>query len=136
MKTPTRFLNYFIQHIANSSWFNILCNKATIAHLTSEKLLNTIIALPSLAEQVSIANFLDKKTEKIDRLISHQQALLEKLSEKRTALITEAVCGRVRLPTALNDNETLSGSNAPYGIRVLNGWEKCRSIGKRGKLHI
>lgn len=109
----TLFLNYFIQHIANSSWFNILCNKATIAHLTSEKLLNTIIALPSLAEQVSIANFLDKKTEKIDRLISHQQALLEKLSEKRTALITEAVCGRVRLPTALNDNETLSGSNAP-----------------------
>lgn len=83
-----------------------------LKRIPSDFLNDYVIALPPNKEQTAIANFLDKKTEKIDRLISRQQALLEKLSEKRTALITETVCGRVRLPTALNDNETLS-SNVP-----------------------
>lgn len=47
--------------------------------------------LPSLDEQQTIARFLDFKTAQIDALIAKKQALLDKLAEKRTALISHAV---------------------------------------------
>ncbi|MBS1209683.1 MAG: restriction endonuclease subunit [Proteobacteria bacterium] len=46
---------------------------------------------PPLAEQQTIARFLDHKTAQIDTLIAKKQALLEKLAEKRSALISHAV---------------------------------------------
>ena len=47
--------------------------------------------LPSMEEQQTISRFLDFKTAQIDALIAKQQALLDKLAEKRTALISHAV---------------------------------------------
>ncbi|UUE10154.1 restriction endonuclease subunit S [Dickeya zeae] len=47
--------------------------------------------LPSMEEQQTITRFLDFKTVQIDALIAKQQALLDKLAEKRTALISHAV---------------------------------------------
>lgn len=48
-------------------------------------------ALPSLDEQDAITRFLDFKTAQIDALIAKKQALLDKLAEKRTAIISHAV---------------------------------------------
>ncbi|MDK2408579.1 restriction endonuclease subunit S [Aphanizomenon sp. PH219] len=50
-----------------------------------------LIPLPSLAEQIAIANYLDHETAKIDKLISAKERLLELLSEKRQALIFHSV---------------------------------------------
>lgn len=47
--------------------------------------------LPSIGEQQTIARFLDCKTTQIDALIAKKKSLLDKLSEKRTALISHAV---------------------------------------------
>ena len=47
--------------------------------------------LPPLEEQQAIARFLDFKTAQIDALIAKKRALLDKLAEKRTALISHAV---------------------------------------------
>ena len=47
--------------------------------------------LPPLNEQNVITRFLDCKTAKIDALIAKKQVLLNKLAEKRTALISHAV---------------------------------------------
>jgi type I restriction enzyme S subunit len=44
-----------------------------------------------MPEQKAIVRFLDFKTAQIDALIAKQESLLEKLSEKRTALISHAV---------------------------------------------
>ena len=52
---------------------------------------NIHMALPSLEEQKSIACFLDFKSAQIDALIAKKKTLLEKLNEKRTALISHAV---------------------------------------------
>jgi len=49
------------------------------------------ILLPSIAEQQQIAAFLDWKTSQIDALIAKKQELLDKLKEKRQAVITQAV---------------------------------------------
>lgn len=47
--------------------------------------------LPSLLEQQTIVRFLDFKTSQIDALIEKKKSLLEKLTEKRTAVISHAV---------------------------------------------
>lgn len=52
---------------------------------------NLPVLLPELEEQQTIARFLDFKTAQIDALIAKQKVLLEKLAEKRTALISHTV---------------------------------------------
>ena len=47
--------------------------------------------IPSLAEQRTIAVFLDRETVKIDTLVAKKERLIELLQEKRTALISRAV---------------------------------------------
>lgn len=48
-------------------------------------------AWPPLVEQDAIAAFLDRETAKIDALVAEQRTLIEKLREKRTSLIFNAV---------------------------------------------
>lgn len=143
LRSKNCFNRYLFYRLQENTFMDLaagsMIGAGGLKRIPSDFLNNYVIALPPNEEQVSIANYLDKKTEKINRLISRQQTLLEKLSEKRTALITETVCGRVRLPTALNDNETLSGSNAPLrnsGIEWLGEvpehWEikRLKFVGK------
>ncbi len=52
---------------------------------------NLPVLLPDVEEQKVIARFLDFKTAQIDALISKKKELLDKLAEKRTALISHAV---------------------------------------------
>lgn len=47
--------------------------------------------LPSIIEQQSIINFLDKEVSRIDTLIAKKQQFIERLKEKRLAVISNAV---------------------------------------------
>ena len=96
-RANVRFLNYYIQHTTKSKWFDILCNKATIAHLTSEKLLNTLVVLPSISEQIQIADFLDKKTEQINQMIAIKKEQIENINKQRQTLIYDVVTGKRRI---------------------------------------
>ena len=49
------------------------------------------IPLPAEEEQLAIADFLDRETAKIDTLVAKKQTLIERLKEKRTALISRTV---------------------------------------------
>lgn len=49
------------------------------------------LALPPLAEQLAIANYLDRETARIDTLIEEQQRLVEILLERRTAVAVHAI---------------------------------------------
>jgi type I restriction enzyme S subunit len=53
------------------------------------------IAIPSIEEQIQIADFLDRETIRIDSLISKSQQEIELLKEYKTALISEVVTGKV-----------------------------------------
>jgi len=85
------FLQYVLQTIGHSGWLDVLCNKATIAHFTREKLSDLPIPLPPLREQRAIAAFLDREMARIDGLIEKKQRQIELLQEKRSALINHAV---------------------------------------------
>ncbi|MGX2039962.1 restriction endonuclease subunit S [Methylocaldum sp. MU1018] len=60
-------------------------------NLSQDDLKKLWIPIPDINEQQAIARFLDFKTAQIDALIAKKQALLDKLAEKRTALISHAV---------------------------------------------
>ena len=49
------------------------------------------IPIPEAPEQQAIADFLDRETAKIDSLIAKQRTLIERLKEKRAALVTHTV---------------------------------------------
>ncbi|MBF4472609.1 restriction endonuclease subunit S [Flavobacterium sp. HJJ] len=52
------------------------------------------IAIPSIEEQIQIADFLDLETIRIDSLISKSKQEIELLKEYKTALISEVVTGK------------------------------------------
>ena len=86
-----RYLLYVLYAVNSSTWFDVLCNKATIAHFTREKFSDLNIPVPSLPEQRAIAAFLDRETGRIDTLIEKKERQVELLQEKRAALISHVV---------------------------------------------
>lgn len=112
-----RFFAYVLRHLKSIGWFDILCNKATIAHLTGEKLSAIKIPLPTKIEQEKIAAFLDYKTQQIDQLIEKKKALIEKLNEQRIAVITQAVT------RGLDKNAKMKPSGVEWLGDVPAHWE-------------
>lgn len=71
-------------------------NATTIEVIYSENLINTIICLPpSLTEQKKVLNFIAKRKGYFDTLISKAQAGIELTKERRVALISSAVTGKI-----------------------------------------
>jgi type I restriction enzyme, S subunit len=53
------------------------------------------IAVPPLTEQSDIVIFLDKETAKLDALVTEAQRVIDLLKERRSALISAAVTGKI-----------------------------------------
>ncbi|MBX3347562.1 MAG: restriction endonuclease subunit S [Nitrospira sp.] len=60
-------------------------------NLSQDDLRQVRISTPPLAEQRAIAAFLDRETGRVDRLVAKKRELIERLKEKRTALISRTV---------------------------------------------
>ncbi len=56
---------------------------------------NLFICIPPFEEQIEIMNYIHDKTSKIDTLIEKSKKSIELLKEKRTALISAAVTGKI-----------------------------------------
>jgi type I restriction enzyme, S subunit len=76
-----RYLKYLLTSLHDSGWLDILCNKATIAHFTVEKLESLEIPDVPTEEQRRVANFLDAETARIDRLVSLRNLQVSTLSQ-------------------------------------------------------
>lgn len=90
----------FVYYTLNSEIFKSqlgLFLTSTINQLTTQVLGNFNIAFPPQEEQTSIANYLDKETAKIDRLCETIEQTIARLQEYRTALITQAVTGKIKV---------------------------------------
>ena len=68
---------------------------ATVESIEQEYLANTLTPTPSKSEQLAINNFLDHEIAIIDTLIEEQKSLIRLLQERRTALISAAVTGKI-----------------------------------------
>lgn len=95
---PTnRVDSYFLAYSLSvkSSEMRFLSNASTIGIMNQEKTKEIFIVVPPLQEQSAIVTYLDQQTAKIDSLISEAQRAIDLLKERRTALISAAVTGKI-----------------------------------------
>jgi type I restriction enzyme S subunit len=85
--------------------------------LPEEFIRNLRVGIPSFSEQERIAAFLDWKTGQVDALIAKKQALIEKLKEKRLAVITQAVT------KGLDPSAPLKDTHIPWLGEVPKHWD-------------
>ena len=111
-----RFIDFTLRSALASGHLEVVCNKATIPHLTADKLREIQIPRPPLAEQKQIADFLDRETEQIDNLIAEQEGLVENLTERRKAVISHAVT------KGLNPEAELRDSGLEWSRQIPAGW--------------
>lgn len=62
-----------------------------IKHISAGDIKRLVLAVPPLAEQAQIAEFLDHETAKIDALVAEQVRLIDLLKEKHQGVISHAV---------------------------------------------
>ena len=68
--------------------------------------INTLpIVIPTLDEQNAIGAFLDQETAKIDTLISKAKTAIQLMQERRTAVISAAVTGKIDVRNWQNPNQ-------------------------------
>lgn len=116
LNNTSSFLYYWMNFLKSSEYISIICNKATIAHYTAEKLEKTFIFLPDEKQQVIISTFLNDETAKIDILIVKQNQLIELLKEKRQAVISHA------LTKGLNPDAPMKDSGVEWLGHVPTHW--------------
>jgi type I restriction enzyme S subunit len=91
MEVAGGYLFYAVSSRLSAYQFYLASNGVTRFGLTYQGTKNLRIAIPSVREQQQITAFLDWKTGQIDLLIAKKSELIEKLKEKRIAVITQAV---------------------------------------------
>ena len=88
-----RFLAYVLPEplkVINDVTFS-----TTVKHLSSNDVARVQFAVPPVVEQRAIADFLDRETAQVDKLIAKIGEAIDRLREYRTALISAAVTGKI-----------------------------------------
>ena len=105
-----RFLMYCLWAAANLNVFSVEGNQATIVHLTGEKLRSHRFPWPPLEEQKRIVSIIDSQRGRIDRAVTSMELQIERLAERRQALITAAVTGELAVSRVWHDLSRPAGA--------------------------
>lgn len=95
-------LNYaFLYHLLNTSGYQehikLTAFGGAQPNISDSEMVNYQMVLPTMEEQANIADYLDKETAQIDRLCDTVNQTIDRLKEYRTALITQAVTGKIKV---------------------------------------
>src|SRR3989338_5307496 len=93
-KIDVRYVLYLLAGLKNIYFF---FDRTAIPQITVDQVQNNDLCIPSLIEQETIADFLDRETTKIDGIIKKVETQIEKLQEYRQALISNAVTGKIKV---------------------------------------
>ncbi|MER2558055.1 MAG: restriction endonuclease subunit S [Candidatus Competibacter denitrificans] len=131
-----RYLKYCLKQASEAGWFDVLCNRATIAHFTVEKFRELRIHIPPAETQRLIANYLDRETARIDGLIAEKERMLALLEEKRAALISRVVTRGLdpNAPLKPSSQEWLGEIPMHWGLQRLKQLSEVRgglTLGKQ-----
>ncbi len=107
------YLQYVMSTVAAIGWFDVINNKATIAHFTREKFDALRIPVPPLAEQRAVAAHLDQATAAIDAAIDNARRQSERMAEYRASLIAHVVTGKLDVRAAVNLLQDAPEQEAP-----------------------
>jgi len=87
----SRFMFYFTKCTPFRDWLDTQVIASTIGNVNGQKYAQCPIPVPKRAEQDGIADFLDRHTTRIDTVVAKDRALMDRLREKRAALISRTV---------------------------------------------
>ena len=68
---------------------------AGLPRLSISNLRKVVVACPPIRAQIAITDFLNQRCGKIDTLIAKAKEVIDTLHEYRSALITDAVTGKI-----------------------------------------
>ncbi|MBP9887685.1 MAG: restriction endonuclease subunit S, partial [Leptospiraceae bacterium] len=91
------FLKYYISSINGLQQMESYYAGSALKRITLDIIVNLFIPLPPLPEQKAIAEFLDGETARIDALVEKAKISIELSKEKRQALISAVVTGKIRV---------------------------------------
>ena len=83
-------------------------NQSTIPYMNERAIMNAPIPLPNLAEQRRLVDKLDRELTKGSALVAETDSMIFLLRERREALITAAVSGRIDPTTGIERIEEAS----------------------------
>ena len=90
-----RFLYFFfLTHQAREQMFGLV-KQSTVMNLHLDKIEKFWLPVPSLVEQVRIAEYLEQTIGRYDSQIEHAESIVSLLRERRAALISAAVTGKI-----------------------------------------
>lgn len=91
VKQSKRFLFHYLYSKVIQDLIPLHNTGSTIPTMTQESIGRLYVPIPPVFEQRTIVDFLDTQTAKIHALLAKKRELLDKLKEKRTALISRTV---------------------------------------------
>lgn len=114
------FSKYLYHHTLSESFTQkVIAFSTGVSYpaITPVNLGNIITLIPPFETQKKITEYLDEKTELIDRIIERKKRLIELLREKRTEVINQAVT------KGLDPNVELVDSGIEWIGKIPKGWE-------------
>lgn len=90
-----RFLGWAMLSTSGQNQLRQGAEGGTKQQLALDDIRDLQVPLPSLAEQHRVAAYLDEQTAKIDTLIAETETFIDLARERRSALITAAVTGKI-----------------------------------------
>lgn len=85
----------FIYFQATMFPFNLLSTHTALPSMTQEDLLELPFVIPSITEQLDIISAAQDKSDEYDRLIAKAESAIQLMQERRSALISAAVTGKI-----------------------------------------
>lgn len=119
-KNSTALLKYIIENFVRAGYIDGVCNEATFAHFTKEKVSHVPYPLMPYAEQEAIAAWLDKKCYDIDAAIAKVDREIELIDELKQSEISRVVtCG-------LNPDAPLRPSGIDWINEIPFNWSSMK----------
>ena len=114
-----KYADYWFQYIGHDRKFAHY-SKSIRFTITYDEFALLPLLCPPIEEQKTIADYLDDKCSRIDKVIQKQEKIIEKLKEYRLSVITETVT------KGLNPDVEMKDSGYDFIGDIPTHWEQCR----------
>ena len=103
-KYNKRYLMYQMNSPKYTISANLVARGATMHRISRSMLGDIQLIVPPLYEQEAIANYLDKKTAEIDKIIAEREKKIELLNELKSSIISRAVTKGINPHAKMKDS--------------------------------
>ena len=110
------YSRFYFRNLLLRAFFVKEMNLVTRASLSQELLKKLPVTLPSLNEQKQIADFLSQKDQIFEKLIQNSIVQISLLKERRTALISSAVTGKIDVRNWQNPNNNNNEAKTEFSV--------------------